>query len=303
MKRVIPISVTLICLISMFASNSFADNANPPKLESVAQTTQGPYRPGDLIQFKLTISGGAPQISNSRITGPIGCFLPTGDSNPSQGSQFDPQYWSITTRTYVISSACPSGTHNIKAISVTDVTGLEDLVFRGPILATPSLQFEVVNPYRQPMGVVQPVFDSSQDKVILNDFISVSNDRTAINKISLNTGPVKINLPRLTELGMVIVWGHVYNPFNCRFIGQRFPSDTVSLEFFRSGTCNIIAKAYQPNGTLTFVGRSPSQSNYIFEIDSQKSVSKVEITCTNGKTTKKVSGTNPKCPKGYKVKV
>ena len=34
-----------------------------------------------------------------------------------------------------------------------------------------------------------------------------------------------------------------------------------------------------------------------------KKVSPKTINCTNGKTTKKVSGTNPKCPKGYKVKV
>jgi hypothetical protein len=29
---------------------------------------------------------------------------------------------------------------------------------------------------------------------------------------------------------------------------------------------------------------------------------KKTIVCTKGKTTKKVSGTNPKCPRGYKVK-
>ena len=29
---------------------------------------------------------------------------------------------------------------------------------------------------------------------------------------------------------------------------------------------------------------------------------KFTITCIKGKTTKKVSGTNPKCPKGYKKK-
>ena len=29
---------------------------------------------------------------------------------------------------------------------------------------------------------------------------------------------------------------------------------------------------------------------------------KTQISCVKGKTTKKVSGTNPKCPKGYKVK-
>jgi hypothetical protein len=26
------------------------------------------------------------------------------------------------------------------------------------------------------------------------------------------------------------------------------------------------------------------------------------ITCVKGKSTKKISGTNPKCPKGYKLK-
>jgi hypothetical protein len=31
-------------------------------------------------------------------------------------------------------------------------------------------------------------------------------------------------------------------------------------------------------------------------------VKKFTITCIKGKTTKKVSGTNPKCPKGYKLK-
>jgi hypothetical protein len=31
-------------------------------------------------------------------------------------------------------------------------------------------------------------------------------------------------------------------------------------------------------------------------------VTKKTIVCTKGKTNKKVSGTNPKCPKGYKVK-
>ena len=33
-----------------------------------------------------------------------------------------------------------------------------------------------------------------------------------------------------------------------------------------------------------------------------KSAVSISITCIKGKTTKKVSGTNPKCPKGYKEK-
>ena len=47
------------------------------------------------------------------------------------------------------------------------------------------------------------------------------------------------------------------------------------------------------------------QEIFIKSVTSDKSNlsdSGVIITCTKGKTTKKVSGTNPKCPKGYKVK-
>ena len=58
-----------------------------------------------------------------------------------------------------------------------------------------------------------------------------------------------------------------------------------------------------------FLSSNPSQCFIInkFIQDAQKKIlnlptemSKYSITCTKGKTTKKVSGTNPKCPKGYK---
>jgi hypothetical protein len=44
-------------------------------------------------------------------------------------------------------------------------------------------------------------------------------------------------------------------------------------------------------------------TTYIFEPFTINLPSNYSITCIKGKTTKKVSGTNPKCPKGYKVKV
>ena len=43
--------------------------------------------------------------------------------------------------------------------------------------------------------------------------------------------------------------------------------------------------------------------NIIEEITLPSVINKSFITCIKGKTTKKVSGTNPKCPKGYKVKL
>ena len=39
------------------------------------------------------------------------------------------------------------------------------------------------------------------------------------------------------------------------------------------------------------------------KVTNSSSNKKKTVNCTNGKSTKKVSGTNPKCPKGYKVKV
>jgi hypothetical protein len=45
-----------------------------------------------------------------------------------------------------------------------------------------------------------------------------------------------------------------------------------------------------------------AQGNYNFEIDSAVSKPKVSITCIKGKATIKVSGANPKCPKGYRIK-
>jgi hypothetical protein len=287
-------------------STSFADNANPQKLESVTQTTQGPYKPGDLIQFKLNISGGAPQLSAPSITGPLDCFVNPGNENPPQGSQFDPKYWDTTIRTYVISSACPNGVNNIQSIAAFDVTGLYDLVVWSSINRPSSWQFEVVNQYRQPKGVVQPIFDVSQDKVVLSKFSNAGVDLTTVNKISLNAGSVIIDLPKLTELGFVIRWeAGNYSP-GCRFIEQRFPGDTKLFEFFSKGKCSLTARAWQPNGLLTNINGQSSvytaQGNYNFEIDSVVGKTKVSITCVKGKLTKKVSGTNPKCPKGYKIK-
>jgi hypothetical protein len=294
----------LILLSFGSPSTSFADNANPPKLESVTQMTQGPYKPGDLIQFELKISGGAPQLSDSGITGSSDCFINPGNPNPPQGSQFDPKYWSITIRTFIISSACPNGVNNIQSITVSDVTGLNDLVVWSANNKPSSWQFEVANKYRQPRGVVQPIFDVSQDKVILSKFSNAGSDRTTVNKISLNAGSIAIELPKLTELGLVIRWEAGSNSSGCRFIEQRFPGDTKLFEFFSKGRCSLTARAWQPNGLLTNVnGQSyvyTAQGNYNFEINSAVSNSKVSITCTKGKTIKKVSGTNPKCPKGYK---
>jgi hypothetical protein len=51
-------------------------------------------------------------------------------------------------------------------------------------------------------------------------------------------------------------------------------------------------------GTLTFTGTAPTNSI----VTAPSSGAKKSISCVKGKTIKKVSGTNPKCPKGFKQK-
>jgi hypothetical protein len=51
-------------------------------------------------------------------------------------------------------------------------------------------------------------------------------------------------------------------------------------------------------GTLTFTGSVPKNPT----VTSPSSGAKKTISCVKGKTIKKVSGTKPKCPKGFKLK-
>jgi hypothetical protein len=67
-----------------------------------------------------------------------------------------------------------------------------------------------------------------------------------------------------------------------------------TLNLLKSGNCAVTATQA---GTTTLAPISATATVMI-----AGSVAKKTITCIKGKKTKKVSGTNPKCPKGYKVK-
>jgi hypothetical protein len=67
-----------------------------------------------------------------------------------------------------------------------------------------------------------------------------------------------------------------------------------TLNLLKGGNCAITATQA---GSATLAPISATATVMI-----AGSVAKKTITCVKGKKTKKVSGTNPKCPKGYKVK-
>ena len=74
-----------------------------------------------------------------------------------------------------------------------------------------------------------------------------------------------------------------------------------TLNLLKAGSCVVTATQA---GTSTF---APVSANATITLTGtvvtpKPVVTKKTIVCVKGKTTKKVSGTNPKCPKGYKVK-
>ena len=69
-----------------------------------------------------------------------------------------------------------------------------------------------------------------------------------------------------------------------------------TLNLLKSGNCSVIATQA---GTSTL---APVSATANITLTGTVVAAKKTITCTKGKTTKKVTSTNPKCPTGYKLK-
>jgi hypothetical protein len=84
------------------------------------------------------------------------------------------------------------------------------------------------------------------------------------------------------------------SPDNCSISGS-------TLNLLKAGNCVVTASQV---GTSILAPVSASATILLTGavVTSKPVVTKKTIVCVKGKTTKKVSGTNPKCPKGYKLK-
>ena len=69
-----------------------------------------------------------------------------------------------------------------------------------------------------------------------------------------------------------------------------------TLNLLTSGNCAVTATQA---GSSTF---APASTNATVMLTGAVVTNKKSISCVKGKSTKKVSGVNPKCPKGYKIK-
>ena len=69
-----------------------------------------------------------------------------------------------------------------------------------------------------------------------------------------------------------------------------------TLNLLKAGNCSVAATQV---GTATLL---PASATASIALSGTAVAAKKTITCVKGKTTKKVTGTNPKCPTGYKLK-
>jgi hypothetical protein len=75
----------------------------------------------------------------------------------------------------------------------------------------------------------------------------------------------------------------------------------TTLNLLKAGNC-VVTATQAGTTTLAPVSASATITLTGTFVKPKPVVTKKTIVCVKGKTTKKVSGTNPKCPKGYKVK-
>jgi hypothetical protein len=84
------------------------------------------------------------------------------------------------------------------------------------------------------------------------------------------------------------------SPDNCSISGS-------TLNLLMAGNC-VVTATQSGTSALAPVTASATITLTGTVVTPKPVVTKKTIVCVKGKTTKKVSGTNPKCPKGYKVK-
>jgi hypothetical protein len=84
------------------------------------------------------------------------------------------------------------------------------------------------------------------------------------------------------------------SPSNCSISGS-------TLNLLKVGNC-VVTATQSGTSTLAPVSASATITLSGAVVTPKPVVTKKTIVCVKGKTTKKVSGTNPKCPKGYKLK-
>jgi hypothetical protein len=281
-----------------------ADNANPPKIIELVQVTKGPYKPGDLVTFKIVYSGGNPGLDNAQIVFD-GCnsrfILRWVESDGVTDKHGDG----------VISTAvpaCPPGTIFPTYVSIMDKTLLTD---SKRIEKLANLEIEISDYLYKPIrtGEIAPEVLQTHS---LDLSMIPSNPKIGDSYL----------LPAVTSVGMPVHYSAA-NDSPCSVTRDQFGSQSLPggiLKINRNGDCNINIQSHNgweisqrpsfagptinAKGRLNSLGSAIAVVLYEIKVEAKAAAvpKKTTITCVKGKLMKKVSSIKPKCPPGYKVK-
>jgi hypothetical protein len=244
------ILITSFLVVGFLGTPAKADNANPPKIIELVQVTKGPYKPGDLVIYKVVYTGGNPGLSRVRISFLGGC-VHDFDWNENDG----------VTEKYgngILSSpvpTCPPGVHNPAYIYISDKTGLSNIQYGANSSRTLNPQSLEISEY-----IYKPVALGEISPTVLQshklDILAIpSNPKIADAFV----------LPAVTSVGMPVYYNVGGDTNICTINQERFgtqvmPGGTLKIAGF--GKCQLSISA--DNGTR-FSSKRPTYSQPIIE--------------------------------------
>lgn len=226
--------LSALVIVGLMPGAVIASTANPPVITSVTQLTSGPYKPGDVITFKVLVSGGESGIKSVAIGG--GCLKGMNFNNSLFWDEKTVEIKGFISQelfTTVITGECESGVKTI-GVSVTDKTGIT-------VVLNDAAKYEVVDAYLIPIGQVRPT--KSSDAIDLNYIPIPEFDAKKIQSWTL---------PKVTKGGVPIFWSVSPQSKGCKLV-KRFPTDIGgTLTLIGRGLCILSRPETNDNTNLYF---------------------------------------------------
>ena len=293
----------IVVFSGVFNTPAMADNANPPKIIELVQVTKGPYKPGDLVTFKVVYTGGNPGLDNIKIIFANGC------DNKFSLRWYESEGVTDKHGKGLVSSfipTCPPGFIYPTYVEIKDKTQLGD----SKVLEKSANLAIEINDYIYkpiPRGEIAP--DVLQTHTLDLTMIP-SNPKIGDSYL----------LPAITSVGMPVYYSGGDKSSPCSITREQFgpfglPGGILKID--RNGNCSFNVQVHNGSEILqrpTFARPIISTkgnlnlfdstfANLLYEIKAEvkpAATKIITIVCVKGKSVKKLTAVNPKCPKGYK---
>ena len=290
--KVKTVVIATLLVAGFLGTPANADNANPPKILDLIQVTQGPYKPGDLVTYKIIFSGGDPGLKSGDIS-----FPNVGDYDFRESRPVNDIFGNG-----LISFALPAiqpGAYGPIRARIQDKTDLNSKFWYAPsLLSVGPLSF-IVSDY-----IFKPI---KKGEIIPSNLLTHTLDLQMIPK-NPKIGDM-FELPKYSSVAAPIYYSVSGDSSSvCKMIRDyEYPIlPGGQLQILNNGLCKLAVSAdvggrasYSQPEIISLASRQGSLLSLQVGVEKISSIKKT-ITCVKSKLTKKVTGTSPKCPTGYK---